>query len=105
MGYLKRAIEETYAHIIIEKPVVARAEEVERVRKIIKESQKQNPRRILVDAEHYSHNDLIKYYLGNMPQNIAEFGKIKKIKKIKYYIYSVAKNAHHRFLTWIISPF
>ena len=80
LGYLRRAIEETLAHIIVEKPVVAKEEEVERARRIILGAMINNPGRVFVDAEHYSHYDLIKYYVDNLAQNITDFGRIKKVK-------------------------
>jgi len=58
--YLARAIRETLAHVIIEKPVVAQPKDVELARKMVLEAMISSPERLFVDAEHYSHYDLIK---------------------------------------------
>lgn len=80
LGYLRRAAEETRAHVIVEKPVVARAEEVEEARRIILGATINNPERVFVDADHYSHYDLIKHYVDHIAANTTAFGKIKRIQ-------------------------
>lgn len=78
--YLERAARETRANITTEKPVVSSIKEINQARKIISEANKINPERIFVDQEHYSHYELIMHYVDNLDRNLANFGKIKKIK-------------------------
>lgn len=81
LKYLEESICKTGAHILIEKPVVSSRSELNGLAQLITKTHLNSGKRILMDAEHYSHYGQVRDYFSKLDEYSSQdkFGKINKM--------------------------